>query len=155
MSKFGVINFHPSTPNYRGIGGVNFAIYNNEKYFGSTAHYINEKIDNGKIINVKKFKINKKNKILNHLYAQTLNGMYNQAKFIFSNLNKLDSLCNNAKNEKWSKMLYKKKDLEKLYKIKSTNIKKGELKKIIKATNTENFKPYINLYGYTFRLKDK
>jgi methionyl-tRNA formyltransferase len=155
MSKFGVINFHPSTPNYRGIGGINFAIYNNEKYFGSTVHYINEKIDNGKIINVKKFKINKKNKMLNHLYTQTLNGMYNQAKFIFSNLNKLDLLCKNAKNEKWSKKLYKKKDLENLYKIKSTNIKKGELKKIIKATNNENFKPYINLYGYTFRLKDK
>jgi len=153
-SKFGAINLHPSTPNYRGIGGINFAIYNNEKYFGSTAHYINEKIDNGKIINVRKFKIDK-NKMLKHLYTQTLNGMFNQARFIFSNLNNLDILCNNSKNEKWSKKLYRKKDLDKLYKIKSARIKKKELKKIIKATNNNNFKPYIDIHGYKFRLEDK
>jgi methionyl-tRNA formyltransferase len=154
MSKFGTINFHPSTPNYRGIGGINFAIYNDEKYFGSTAHYISEKVDSGKIINVRKFKIDKK-KVLKKLYTQTLNGMYNQAKFIFSNLNKLDSLCKNSKNEKWSKKLYKRKDLDNLYKISSVNIQKNKLKKIIKATNNDKFKPYINLYGYTFRLESK
>ena len=81
--------------------------------------------------------------------------MYNQVKFIFSNLDNLDALCDNSKNEKWSKKLYNKKDLERLYKLKSTNIKKEKLKKIIKATNNNNFKPYIDLYGYKFRLDDK
>ena len=42
------INFHPGTPDYRGIGCINFAL-NNEKYYGCTAHIINQKIDNGKI----------------------------------------------------------------------------------------------------------
>jgi methionyl-tRNA formyltransferase len=154
QSDLSAINFHPSTPNYRGIGGVNFAIYNNEKYFGTTAHYINEKIDNGKIINVKKFKIDKK-KNVKQLYSQTLNEMYNQAKFIFSNLDNLGILCNNSKNEKWFKKLYNKKDLEKLYKLKSSNIKKEKLKKIIKATSNNNFKPYIDLYGHKFRLDDE
>lgn len=45
--------------------------------------------------------------MLKNLYAQTLNKMYNQAKFIFSNLNNLDKLCNNSKNEKWSKKYLK------------------------------------------------
>lgn len=51
------INFHPSTPKYRGVCGASLAIYNNDKYFGSTAHYIDSKIDNGKIISVSKFLI--------------------------------------------------------------------------------------------------
>lgn len=93
--------------------------------------------------------------MLKHLYTQTLNGMFNQARFIFSNLNNLDILCNYSKNEKWSKKLYRKKDLDKLYKIKSARIKKKELKKIIKATNNNNFKPYIDIHGYKFRLEDK
>ena len=45
-AKFAAINFHPGTPKYRGIGCINYALYNNEKNFGSTAHLINEKIDN-------------------------------------------------------------------------------------------------------------
>ena len=28
------INIHPSPPKYRGPGGVNYALYNNEKFFG-------------------------------------------------------------------------------------------------------------------------
>ena len=53
--KFNNINFHPGPPKYPGIGCYNFALFNNEKVYGVTAHEINEKIDNGKIF----FKINK------------------------------------------------------------------------------------------------
>ena len=53
------INFHPGTPEYRGIGSVNFALYNNSKYYGSTAHLISKQIDYGKIIDIKKFRIPK------------------------------------------------------------------------------------------------
>lgn len=57
-ARLACINFHPSTPKYRGFGGINYAIYNKDKYFGCTAHLItNSKIDSGKIINVRKFKI--------------------------------------------------------------------------------------------------
>ena len=53
------INFHPGPPNYRGIGCLNFALLSNEKYYGVTAHIINEKIDNGKILSFKKFRLKK------------------------------------------------------------------------------------------------
>ena len=46
------INFHPSLPKYRGVGGANYALYNNDKFFGYTIHLMNKKIDNGFTINV-------------------------------------------------------------------------------------------------------
>ncbi len=151
LFKKSCINFHPSTPNYRGIGGINFAIYNNEIYFGSTSHFINEKIDDGKIINVFRFKINKK-KELDELYDETLYFMFKQAKYVLTNLDKLPLLCDQSKKEKWSKILYKRNDLDKLYRIKP-NIEKSKLKKIIKATKSQKFKPYIIFKGYKFNLE--
>ena len=51
------INFHPGPPNYPGIGCTNFAIYNEEKKYGVTAHIMEEKVDSGRIIGVKRFPI--------------------------------------------------------------------------------------------------
>ena len=62
-SKATSINFHPGPPEYRGVGCVNYALYDEAKYYGSTAHIIEEKIDNGKIIAVKRFKISKNDPI--------------------------------------------------------------------------------------------
>ena len=147
-----VINFHPSIPNYRGVGGVNFAIYNEEKFFGSTVHYIDEKIDNGKIINVRRFKLYKKDDC-NKVYKKTLISMLIQAKQILSNINDLNKFIKKAKNEKWSKIVIKRKDLNTFYEI-NKNISKKNLIKKIKATSTTEFKPYINLYGFKFKLND-
>lgn len=49
------VNLHPGPLNYPGIGCTNFAIYNQEKEFGITAHYMLPKVDKGKIIMVKRF----------------------------------------------------------------------------------------------------
>ena len=57
QAKIGAINFHPAPPSSSGSGGVNRALYNNEKNFGATAHLMNEKIDNVKIIKVIHFSI--------------------------------------------------------------------------------------------------
>ena len=57
-AKRGGINFHPSSPKYRGIGGYHYSLYNNDTYFAATCHYIDEYIDHGKIISVKQFAIN-------------------------------------------------------------------------------------------------
>ena len=57
------INFHPGPPEYRGTGCVNYALYKNSKFYGCTALLINEKVDNGKIIDIKKFSISKKNSV--------------------------------------------------------------------------------------------
>lgn len=54
----GCLNIHPSIlPNYRGRYSLVHAIFNGEKYTGLTIHWIGKKIDSGKIIIQKKFKI--------------------------------------------------------------------------------------------------
>lgn len=51
------INFHPAPPEYRGVGGANFAIYRQEKKFGVTAHHMKPVVDSGQIIEVCRFPI--------------------------------------------------------------------------------------------------
>ena len=51
------INIHPASPEYPGSGGPAWAIYDEVKYYGCTAHIMNERIDNGAILKVKRFNI--------------------------------------------------------------------------------------------------
>ena len=53
-----IINIHPSLlPKYRGLNTHQRAINNKEKYSGCTVHYVNSRLDSGKIILQKKVKI--------------------------------------------------------------------------------------------------
>ena len=84
-TKVAAINFHPGTPKFRGIGCINFAILYDSKFYGVTAHLINKKIDHGKILDVKKFKI-QKNTSLTNLLKKTHYQSYLQAKKVMSML---------------------------------------------------------------------
>ena len=53
--KYGSFNFHNALPKYPGSGGNALSILNNDKYCGITVHYLNELVDKGKIIFIKKF----------------------------------------------------------------------------------------------------
>ena len=58
LSKFNkkVINIHPSLlPKFKGLNTYSKILKNNEIKTGCTVHYVNEKIDNGKIIIQKNF----------------------------------------------------------------------------------------------------
>ena len=53
-----IINIHPSLlPKYKGLNTHERAIEKKESYSGCTVHFVNSKIDNGKIILQKKVKI--------------------------------------------------------------------------------------------------
>jgi phosphoribosylglycinamide formyltransferase-1 len=55
-----ILNIHPSLlPKYKGLNTHEKAIRNRDKYSGCTVHFVNSKLDSGKIINQKKVKINK------------------------------------------------------------------------------------------------
>ena len=55
-----ILNIHPSLlPKYKGLNTHEKAIENKDKYSGCTVHFVNSKLDSGKIINQKKVKINK------------------------------------------------------------------------------------------------
>jgi Folate-dependent phosphoribosylglycinamide formyltransferase PurN len=55
-----ILNIHPSLlPKFKGLNTHKRVIDNKEKYSGCTVHYVNSKLDSGKIILQKKIKINK------------------------------------------------------------------------------------------------
>ncbi len=57
--KLGNINFHPAPlPDYKGTAGYNLAIMDELSKWGVTAHYMDENIDTGGIIEVSLFDIN-------------------------------------------------------------------------------------------------
>jgi hypothetical protein len=51
------LNFHPSLPDYRGIGGYRYAIDEGRLEFGATCHMITPELDAGPIIEVSRFPI--------------------------------------------------------------------------------------------------
>jgi methionyl-tRNA formyltransferase len=155
-AKFGCINFHPSTPKYRGVGSSNFALLNKEKIFGVTAHLMDAKIDNGKILNVMRFKISKKDhlqRLLNKAYTKQVSQVYYLLNKLFKNHFNYNFFIKKSKKEKWSKIIYTKKDLKKLYQI-PLQIKKPAFNLRIRATVLRLYYPYIKLYGKVFYLKD-
>ena len=62
IKNFGkkIINIHPSLlPKYKGLNTHKRVIEKKEKFTGCTVHYVNHKLDSGKIILQKKIKISK------------------------------------------------------------------------------------------------
>ena len=56
-----ILNIHPSLlPKYKGLNTHKRVLNNKEKYSGCTVHFVNAKLDSGKIIMQKKIKISKK-----------------------------------------------------------------------------------------------
>jgi len=56
-----ILNIHPSLlPKYKGLNTHERVIKNKEKFSGCTVHFVNYKLDSGKIILQKKVKIDKK-----------------------------------------------------------------------------------------------
>ena len=155
--KIAAINFHPGPPNYRGIGCVNYALFDGVKKYGSTVHLIeNEELDKGKIIDFVEFKIRKKDN-LKKLLCRTYQSMFIQAKKIIDQLVADDAnlkiLIKRNIQVKWSNKIKSIKDLNKFYQI-SLNYNKIELQRKIKATNIDKFKPYIIFHGKKFLYED-
>jgi len=68
-----ILNIHPSLlPKYKGLNTHQRVIENNEKYSGCTVHYVNSKLDGGRVILQKKVKI-KKNETQKTLAKKILN----------------------------------------------------------------------------------
>ena len=67
-----IINIHPSLlPKYKGLNTHKRVALNNEKFTGCTVHYVNKKLDAGKIILQKKIKV-KKNESVRSIQKRVL-----------------------------------------------------------------------------------
>ena len=156
-AKYAAINFHPGIPKYRGTGCANYAMYKNEKYYGTTAHIMHPEIDKGTIINVRRFKILKRNSV-ETLLEKAHKILLKQALETINLLNKnpanLDKLIYKSKNEKWSNIIKKRKHLDEFYSIKKNTSRRTLIKKIRACYIRNSFRPYIKLHNFIFVLAD-
>lgn len=68
----GIINFHPAIlPDYKGTAGYNLAILDGLVEWGVSAHYVDEDIDTGEIVEVRKFPISKESETAKSLESKS------------------------------------------------------------------------------------
>ena len=150
--KIGAINFHPAPPEYPGSGGINFALYENQKRFGITVHLMSEKVDSGEILDVLYFPILEKDNVdtlLNKTHIELfkvtkefINAIQREkSKFI------LDKLAQSK--FVWSDTKRLIKSVDELSVI-SCQISKDEMHRRIRSFHTNDFPLSININGSKF-----
>ena len=149
------INIHPGPPEYPGYGCYNFALLDRTNSYGCTVHQINDKIDNGKIIAVKRFKFKYDNINLEKLIKITHKNAFLLFKKIISQIIKNDYVKIKNK-EKWKKRgVYTKIQFEKARKINLNDTQENILKKI-KAFSYKNYESvYLEIKGKKYEIKEK
>jgi len=154
--RFCSINFHPAPPSYPGSGGVNFALYNNEKKFGITIHRMNHMIDDGEIIRIKNFKIDYKDNLdslLKKTHVLLLKSFIELTNKLKENGEKyIKEMIRKNQNVSWSKKKIKISELENFQEI-DREISKIELQKRIRAFHTNLYPLKINVHGKKFIMK--
>jgi|GEM_PF-90596 len=143
------INFHPGSPEYPGTGCFNFASYNQEKIYGTTAHLMTEKVDTGKIIAVKRFSLSGADSV----YALSLQTYDHMLQLFYETINYI--LTHNQLpvcSEVWKRRPYKRRDLEELCRL-DHSMSKDEIQRRVQATDYLG-KPgaYIEIEGHKFEF---
>jgi methionyl-tRNA formyltransferase len=154
-AKVAAINFHPAPPEYPGSGCINFALYENAKQYGVTAHIMNEKVDNGEILEVRRFPIGSFDDLpvvlarahseLSNLCSDFINAIYLVGERL------IEEKINLSIHKKWNGEARLLKDLNALQTI-SISVSEEELKRIIRATYIKDYPPKVEIHGFKFYL---
>ena len=152
LPKIGCINFHPAPlPEFRGMGGVyNFAIYENVKYWGVSAHFVDESFDTGDIIKVVRFSIGRET-------AYSLKQKSHEALItLFKEVIDTAHECGVLPREPQGKGRYiSKRDFEELRRIKVDDSLDVVSRKIRAFWCPPHSGAYIELHGKEFTLLDE
>jgi methionyl-tRNA formyltransferase len=129
-ASYAAINFHPGSPEYPGTGCTNFAIYNGEKEYGVTCHYMRATVDTGNIIAVKRFPLTEVDTVygVTQQCYQLIETMFYEIMDCILQGNPLPSSA-----EQWKRKPYTRKELNELCYI-SPEMTKEEVERRIKAT---------------------
>jgi methionyl-tRNA formyltransferase len=142
------INFHPASRDYPGIGCYNFCLYESAAEYGAICHRMVEKVDRGKIIEERRFRV------LDHDTVETLKlrtmivmlAMYHD---IVLNIAAGQALPEAPHS--WSRQPFTRAQLNELCTI-SPDMSSEEIARRIRATvYPGRGGPTINLGGATFR----
>lgn len=154
-ARIAAINFHPAPPEYPGSGCINFALYDEVDTYGVTAHLMNKEIDNGKILEVRRFPVNKHDNLtivlkrthqeLHKLCSDFISKLASEGdRFVMSKLAEY-------KDVNWVGKARLMRELNELQTI-DVDIEKSELERIIRSTYIDGFPPKIKIHGYEFYL---
>ncbi|MDB2599799.1 formyltransferase family protein [Gammaproteobacteria bacterium] len=154
-ARIASINFHPAPPEYPGSGCINFALYENVKEYGVTAHIMNEKVDNGKILEVRRFSVSQLDDLPNVL-AKTHSALSNLCSDFIDAISLegkkiIEDKISSSKNEKWNGKAKLLSELDALQTI-PLDISKEELKRIVRATYLKDHPPKVEIHGFKFYL---
>jgi len=155
-ASIAAINFHPAPPEYPGSGCINFALYDEVSEYGVTAHVMNELVDNGKILEVRRFPVTPHDDLPTVL-SRTHSELFNLCSDFISGINSdgedfLKEKLHASETEVWKGKARLFKELEALQKI-DTKVSEKDLKRIIRANYIEGYPLRIELHGLTFRLE--
>lgn len=147
------INFHMAPlPEYRGVFGVNFAIYNQEKQYGVTVHKISNHFDEGDIIEVDRFDIDSKNitvQELVELSEQHLLELFKRTYYSIKNN------CSFDYKKQTEGKYYSRKDFEELKQIKDTDSEEVIQRKIRAFWYPPYEGAYVKLNGKKYTVLDE
>ena len=111
-----IINLHGAIlPDYKGAFAYNWALYNLESVYGVTAHFVNEKFDEGDIIEVSRFPINPEEITVSELELKCQETAYELTKRILEKVRKHELVSSQPQDTKGH--YYSRQDFENLKKI--------------------------------------
>lgn len=129
-AAIGAINLHPGSPEYPGIGCTNFAIYNNEKDFGITCHYMLPKVDSGAIIKVARFPLYPSDSVYS-LTMRCYSAILDTYFFLVDEI--LAGKVPQPSGEQWQRKAYTRKQLNELCEL-TQDMSEAEVARRIRAT---------------------
>lgn len=98
-SSKGVINFHPAPlPEYKGTAGYNLAVLEGLEEWAVTAHYVDEKIDTGEIIDIEYFSISPKTETAKSLEKKSQPKLLDQFKRVVTSALAQEKLLESSPN---------------------------------------------------------
>jgi methionyl-tRNA formyltransferase len=148
-ARIAAINFHPASPDYPGIGCINFALYDEAKEYGVTCHHMASRVDTGAIIAARRFPVFSTDNVatlLSRTNDYQLVLFYEIAGLI------LQGKELPVSEQVWTRKPFSRKEFNELRGVKP-DMSREEIAKRIRATNFDIWKPTVELQGFFFELK--
>ena len=146
-----VINFHPASPEYPGIGCNNFALYEGAREYGVTCHHMAAAVDSGPIIAVSRFAVYDSDTV-----ASLLERTYQHQIALFLEIAALVVAGKELpiSEEKWTRPPFTRKEFNELFRI-TANMDKAEIARRVRAVSYREWQPYVEIAGHRFEYRPR
>lgn len=141
------LNFHPGPPERRGSGCINFALAAGDEAYGTTCHHIDEAIDHGPIVDVRRFPITTRDgvaEVLARTYDYMLCQFYDVAGAV------AEGLPLSLSGDKWQGPCGRAREMNALREISLAPDAREHLERHVRATAFGPYQPFVTLHGQRF-----